>query len=519
MEDAVYGVVEAIQRADGDVMFDEGKDPFLGLRGTLRPGGLRAIGSRKPGLRPRGSGAAMNMRLPVLLAVWTAVLFCGGCGASSGGLAKEAPRQVGAADGGKPLPIMSAELDELTRAFADRYVGLLSSTCDALKKDNPDLVQRREAQELMLNCATNVYDIASNADAFTRVLDLVVVTTLVSQVWIDDDRAWEVFGDRGEVLVRALHHGRVEAWALAAQVLRPEQVDLMDYLLWDWRRHNPDMVQVSFVRFSNFAIGRGKSANAEVLTASGLYANVGQQGQAVAEARLLTERMFYMLKRAPTLLRWQMEGAKDDIMATPEVSTCLIDVHRLADQVEQLPKNIAAERQAILAAFDERKPELSEVLAQMKGAISDANALATSVGQTSNSLNEMLKTADALLARYDAIHVSRPFDIREYMETMKEVAVASGKTNDLLKSSNELLGSSEWEHRVQQVSQSADERMKMAAQQSQLVVNEVFRKVYMALGVLLAILILYRVVTLLLTRRFGIVAGNVRDAGRKGMSE
>ncbi len=40
-----------------------------------------------------------------------------------------------------------------------------------------------------MNCATNVYDIASNADAFTRVLDLVVVTTLVSQVWIDDDRA------------------------------------------------------------------------------------------------------------------------------------------------------------------------------------------------------------------------------------------------------------------------------------------------------------------------------------------
>ncbi len=220
----------------------------------------------------------MNSRLPAMWVALTAALVCGGCGAPTGGPAKEAPRQVGATEGGKPMPILSAELDELTRAFADRYVGLLSSTCDALKKDNPDLVQRREAQDLMLNCAMNVYDIASNADAFTRMLDLVVVTTLVSQVWIDDDRAWEVFGDRGEVLVRALHHGRVEAWALAAQVLRPEQLDLMDYLLWDWRRHNPDMVRVPFVRFSNFAIGRGKSANAEVLAASGLFANVGQAG-------------------------------------------------------------------------------------------------------------------------------------------------------------------------------------------------------------------------------------------------
>src|ERR671918_659014 len=92
---------------------------------------------------------------------------------------------AGGRPGDRPR-IGAAELDELTRAFADRYVGLLSSTCDALKKDNADPVQRREAQELMLTCASNVYDIASNADAFTRTLDLVVVTTLVSGIWIDD---------------------------------------------------------------------------------------------------------------------------------------------------------------------------------------------------------------------------------------------------------------------------------------------------------------------------------------------
>src|SRR6266566_8756662 len=251
--------------------------------------------------------------------------------------------------------IAGAELDELTRAFADRYVGLLSSTCDALKKDNPDPVQRREAQELMLDSATNVYDIASNADAFTRMLDLVVVTTLLSQVWVDDDRAGDLFGERGEVLVRALHHGRVEAWALAARVLRPEQLDVLDYTIWDWRRQNPDMVRASFVRFSNFALDRGKSANAEVLAAGGFFKNIGQTGQAVDEARLLTERMFYRLKREPTLMRWQAEAAKDDLLATPEVGKVLADAHRLTDQVEQLPKNIAAERQAVLAALDQRQ--------------------------------------------------------------------------------------------------------------------------------------------------------------------
>jgi len=458
-----------------------------------------------------------------LLGVWITLLVCGGSAALARSPAKDSPRQVGATDAGQP--IMAAELDELTRAFADRYVGLLASTCDALKKDNPDPMQRREAQVLMLNCATNVYDIASNADAFTRMLDLLVVTTLVSQVWIDDDRVAEVFAGREELLIRALHHSRVEAWALAAQVLRPEQLDLMDYLLWDWRRHNPDMVRVSFVRFSNFAIGRGKSANSEVLAASGLYANVGRAGQAVAETRLLTERMFYMLKRMPTLLRWQVEAIKDDTLATTEVGNGLTDFHRLTEQVEQLPKNVAAERQAILTALTE------------------ANGVVTSLGQTSNSLNEMLKTADGLIARYDGVDrkLSRPFDIREYTEAVKELAVAVGKMNDMLKSSNELLGSSEWDRRIQQVSQSADERIKMAAEQSQRVVHDTFWRVYAALSFLFVMLILCLAAAFMLMRRLikrvvsntaGLrsegdhtadheagPATNARSAGRKGISE
>ena len=473
----------------------------------------------------------MSARMCTFLWAGVAALVCGGCATPAVGPTKDMQRQVGPADEGsmKGGPasggptIRSAELDELTRAFADRYVGLLVSTCEAMKKDNPDPAQRREAQDLMLNCATNTYDIASNADAFTRVLDLVVVTTLVSQVWIDDDRAWEVFGDRAEVLVRALHHGRVEAWALAAKVLRPEQLDLMDYLLWDWRRHNPDMVRVAFVRFSNFAIGRGKSANAEVLAAGGLLANVGRAGQAVEEAQLVTERMFYMAKRYPTLLRWQLEAAKDDVIATPEVTKTLADVHRLTEQVEKLPENVAAEREAILAAFDDRNPELRETLAQVKGTIADADALMTSMERTSNSLNETLKTADPLFARFDAwdrwsveLPDYRKFDIRKYTKAVQELAVTVEKMNDVITSSDELLESSGWDRRIEQVNQSADDRMKMASEQSQLLVNEVFRGGCLAIGLLFALLILYRIVTFLLTRRLRSIETEKHDARGEG---
>jgi phosphate transport system substrate-binding protein len=448
------------------------------------------------------------------------VVIGGGCTALRALAPGGARRDIG---GTNPHVITAAELDELTRAFADRYVGLLSSTCDALQKDNPDAVQRREAQALTLNAATNVYDIASNADSFTRMLDLVVVTTLLSQVWVDDDRAGDVFGDRGEVLVRSLHHGRVEAWALAARVLRPDQLDVLDYTIWDWRRQNPDMVRASFVRFSNFALDRGKSANADVLAAGGFFKSIGQTGQSVDEARLLTERMFYRLKREPTLLRWQAEAAKDDLLATPEVGKALADVHRLTEQVEQLPRNVATERRAMLAALDERQKVIDGTIDRARAAIGDAKALADSVGQTGGSIDAMLKTADALFTRVDTWDrwsttqpQHRPFDVREYTQGAKEVAVAVGTVNDSLRSTNELLGSPQWGRRLEDVNRLADGRIRMASEQSQVVVNATFLRACLAMVILFALLLLNRVASLLLARRLGVPGAAVGGPG--GMS-
>lgn len=446
--------------------------------------------------------------LVVLGCICAAVFWCGGCA----GLRALVPAGMRSELGGSNAAhtIAGAELDELTRAFADRYVGLLSSTCDALRKDNADPVQRREAQELMLDGATNVYDIASNADAFTRMLDLVVVTTLISQVWVDDDRAGEVFGDRGEVLVRSLHHGRVEAWALAARVLRPDQLDVLDYTIWDWRRQNPDMVRASFVRFSNFALDRGRSANAEVLAAGGFFKNIGQTGQAVDEARLLTERMFYRLKREPTLLRWQAEAAKDDLLATPEVGKALTDVHRLTDQAAALPSLVASERETILAALDKRMTRVDQTIDRVRGVIKDAKGLAATVGQTGNALDEMLKTGGALFERVDswdrwssAQPDHRAFDVREYTQGAKELAATVGTINESLKSSNELLASPEWGRRIRQVNESADARMKVASEQSQLVVNATFVRACLAMAFLFVLLVFNRMASLVLTRRFG----------------
>ena len=118
------------------------------------------------------------------------------------------------------------------------------------------------------------------------------------------------------------------------------------------------------------------------------------------------------------------------------------------------------------------------------------------MGRTGETLDNMLKTADPLFARFDAWDRwsvdqpgHRPFDMREYTQGAREMALAADKMNDLMKSSNDLLGSTDWDRRIAQ---------------GQRVVNAAFWRICLAIGAFFAMLILYRVVTLLLTRRLSI---------------
>jgi hypothetical protein len=251
---------------------------------------------------------------------------------------------------------------------------------------------------------------------------------------------------------------------------------------------------------------RGRSAAAEVLAARGLFAEVGEAGQAVDEARLLGERMFYRLKRESTLLRWQSVAMKDDLVATPELSTALADVHRLTDQIERLPANIAAERQAILKGLDDRLQRADATIANVRATLHEATTFVASLKPAGESLNEMLTTADTLVARYAASdrpktgNEGHPFDIREYEQTAKEVTRAAARMNDLLTATEHLLGSPELRDGMQEVNDSIDGRIMTVADQSQVVMNGFFWRVCASLGVLFAMLILYRVVSLLLMR-------------------
>jgi phosphate transport system substrate-binding protein len=76
-----------------------------------------------------------------------------------------------------------------------------------------------------------------------------------------------------------------------------------------------------------------------------------------------------------------------------------------------------------------------------------------------------------------------------------------------------LVGSPEWARRIDEVSRSADARMRVASAEGRGLVDATFLRVCAALGVFFLMLLAYRVAALLVARRFAVVAGPGPERG------
>jgi hypothetical protein len=319
--------------------------------------------------------------------------------------------------------ITQEELEQLTFGFADRYFTYIISATESIESKNPDAVQRRRAHQVRLVQVSAVFDIASNPDPFTRLLDLMLVVTLQSHKWIEEDQAERWFGDRAQPMIFASRKAREDIWEIAARTMTAEQLEVIDYLIWDWRRRNPGIEVVSYVRFDDFAAARGKSIIADVKSGGGLLAPVGEATKAVDEMRLLAERSFFYAKRLPFLINWQVRAAVDDVLTESEARAFLDAARTLA----QLPQEIRRERDAFLNAFTREQPAFRSVMAQYRGAIGDTTTLVSALKSLTDTSQRTLDMVDRILTGIN----SHTFDVREYGGTIDKLVIALQEANRL----------------------------------------------------------------------------------------
>jgi hypothetical protein len=325
--------------------------------------------------------------------------------------------------------ITQVELEQLTYGFADRYLTYIITATERIERDNSNSVQRRRAHRVRLFQASAIYDIATNSDPFTRLLDLMLVVTLQSQKWIEEDQAERWFGERAQPLIQASRKAREDIWQIAARTMTTDQLEIIDYLIWDWRRRNPGTELVSYVRFDDFAAERGKSIIADVRGGGGLLAPVGEATKAVDEMRILAERAFFYAKRLPFLLNWQVRAAVDDVLTESEareLSGAVLDASRT---FARLPQDIGREREAFFATLNREQPVLQSLTSQYRGAIGETADLVAALDSLTRSSQQTLQMLDRIvLAKGNTGYL---FDIHEYGSTMEKLIAALQEANRL----------------------------------------------------------------------------------------
>src|SRR5688572_1397200 len=228
------------------------------------------------------------------------------------------------------------ELDSYCMGFGERYLTLIGNACNSVEREVKEPELQARAHSFKLQAASSVYDLATGANPFAKLMDLILLAELQDLVWGREGLAVKTYGAAaGAHLVSALKEGREEAWKLGDRVLKPEQRAALESMIAEWRQAHPDAESVAFVRFDDFAQFRGKSVLDGVPLGSGLLAPVTEATRQIAETRLLAERALYLAKRMPLLLRWHAESLLNTTLTRPEITDLRRTASRIAEVAEE----------------------------------------------------------------------------------------------------------------------------------------------------------------------------------------
>ena len=288
----------------------------------------------------------------------------------------------------------SAQRREVTRdqlqsdiiRYIMRYQGFMGQAFDELLETEDDMRLRILLQETKLAYNFGITNIALQPYAEVNLLDVIVFASL-TRIVLQDYWAPDVFGpEKGKRLIEEALNLENQIWTLSETYLEPADREELRTLIVRWRENNSGIVYVEGVRFSDFADEFSDSALARRGRGAILFTSVSEAAAEIERARNMGERFLFYAQGMPFVTREMLRLMTFDILNEPDIrlaientTTMTAELQHFNFIIEALPdrvsKQIAAEREALMSALDEREGSLSELLAQTEQSIKQAQAL------------------------------------------------------------------------------------------------------------------------------------------------
>ena len=393
-------------------------------------------------------------------------------------LIAQTPGRAAKKDQQKGFVMTEVELQSELMSYADRFASIITQALEDYETLNPGPEARQVILSDLVYSLSSVYTIAAEPNPQVGLLDMVGVTTLGRIVYEDNMR--RKYGKSTEVLAAGFRQMEKDIWSIAAKVLTTELRGEMRQLILLWRKNNPNKVVYNYLRFSDFAAQRRNSTLVKKVQAGGLFKTVKEVTQQVEETRMLAERGIFLGTRLPLLTGNFAEVWMSQLLVSPETNKILADIHtvstvseRMATVAEQLPDQlmkdisklrvqtvnqvmkgidewsektlndvfarVAIERGEFISQFMNRLiGEQKNVLEAIMIEEQQATALVTELRKTIEGSNSLLLTVNTLTEKFnvgqpsDKPKDSKPFDIKEYQDTIAEVTTMLESTNRLV---------------------------------------------------------------------------------------
>jgi len=272
---------------------------------------------------------------------------------------------VRSSDTGTQKILTQSELQAELMNFADRYSQMLGVACKQVEHAYSDSDLRLLCKQAKVFSISSVIGIAAGPSPEASLLDMLVVVTLNRMVWDDYGNA-QYFGERVSEIRRTLSNLEGEIWQISARVLSLQAQEETRNLIDAWRKKNPNVKGVNFIRFSEFSSLHGRDVSGTT-SGGGILSQVTKVTQQVDASLLLAERGMYLLSRLQLLAGLQVDLAFMQIMTEPEVEQVREDINRLTDFTQTLPAAVSKERaeaieQLALSISREREMAINQAM-------------------------------------------------------------------------------------------------------------------------------------------------------------
>jgi len=369
------------------------------------------------------------------------------------------------------------ELQSYLMSYADRFASILTQSFEDFDDQGPTLKARRFVLGDVVYSLSSVFTIAADPNPQVALLDMIVVTTLGRIIY--EDNILRMHGETIEIMIEGFRELETDIWQISLKVLTNEQQQELRELILQWRKQNPSKVIYNYIRFSDFAAERRKSTLVKKGKTDGVFKSVKQATEQVEEMRMLAERGIFLGTRLPLLTGTFAEAWMSQLIVNPEFKKILDDFHsfslvsqRMTNVAEQMPNQImkelsklrwhtvnqvmqevtkwsdvtldkvmekvAIEREAFISQFMDRL--FGERESMLQGLVAEEQritALVTGLRETISEGNNLLLTVNTLIENFKLgkpsaeSQDSKPFDIKDYRDTVVEVTKLVESTNRL----------------------------------------------------------------------------------------